>query len=137
MLKTCSTCREAKPLTAFVKSPVHRDGYHGVCKPCRNAQRKAKGRTETPEQQRRWNLKGQYGISIEDYDAMLAKQDGLCAICGTPADESTHGKLHVDHCHATGKVRGLLCSACNPALGLFRDEIERLQAAIRYLEETA
>ena len=65
---------------------------------------------------------------------MLGAQNGRCAICGRPETEA--GGLAVDHCHATGKVRGLLCTLCNTALGKFRDRTDILRAAIRYLETT-
>ena len=68
-----------------------------------------------------------YGISPEDYDAMLAKQGGLCAICLNAA------KLVVDHNHTTGRVRGLLCPECNQAIGLLRENRASLQNAITYL----
>ena len=67
---------------------------------------------------RRGQLKRQYGISPADYDALLAKQDGVCATCGKPSEET----LCVDHCHETGTIRGLLCRQCNFALGCFKDE---------------
>lgn len=81
------------------------------------------------------NHRKAYGIEPEEFDAMVAKQGGVCAICGLPPRGKGNGKhLHVDHCHVSGPVRGLLCSPCNTALGLFDDNSERLQAAIRYLE---
>ena len=70
-----------------------------------------------------------YGITLEDFDLMLTRQHGVCAICRTKPPE----RLSVDHCHATGKVRGLLCSKCNCGLGFFRDEPRRLRAAAKYL----
>jgi hypothetical protein len=79
-----------------------------------------------------------YGLSPAEYDAMLAAQAGLCAACGG-AETSLHPKtgkpkrLSVDHCHATGRVRGLLCKACNFAIGHAADDPERLIAAAEYL----
>ena len=74
-----------------------------------------------------------YGITIDDYNRMFAEQDGCCAICGIhqTKDKST---FCVDHCHATGKVRGLLCTKCNKALGLFHDNQDLLNKAIHYLQ---
>lgn len=76
-----------------------------------------------------------YGISIERYEQMLAEQNGACAICGSPdnGDKPTD-RFHVDHCHTTGIVRGLLCLSCNHGLGKFKDSVESLRSAIRYLE---
>ena len=75
-----------------------------------------------------------YGLSPEDVQALLAKQSGVCAICqGTMEGR----KLHIDHDHAKGKVRGLLCDLCNVGLGSFKDNPERLKAAIDYLSKHA
>ncbi len=74
-------------------------------------------------------LQRQYGISIEQFDAMVTTQGGTCAICKRPSTA-----LHVDHDHVVGSVRGLLCGQCNRAIGLFGDDSSRLSAAIRYLE---
>ncbi len=81
-------------------------------------------------QGRTW-LKYYYGISVEEYDALLARQNGKCAICREKPEGQT---LCVDHCHATGKIRGLLCRSCNVGLGNFRDDPRLLRAAIAYLE---
>ena len=72
-----------------------------------------------------------YGITIEDYNRILAEQKGLCAICGNVPTT----RFHVDHDHATGKVRGLLCVACNMALGLFKDNPRLLERSIEYLKK--
>lgn len=77
---------------------------------------------------RRSHLKKAYGITPEDYDAMLARQGGLCAICRNAA------KLVVDHNHVTGKVRGLLCPECNQAIGLLKENRESLRNAVVYLD---
>ena len=78
-----------------------------------------------------------YGITADEYNARLESQKGVCAICGTDSptttQEDTHKHLFVDHCHTSGAVRGLLCSSCNTGLGLFKDNPERLKAAIQYL----
>jgi len=76
-------------------------------------------------------LRKQYGIGLDEYERLAAEQNGLCAICGCPA---IGGKiLAVDHDHANGSVRGLLCLNCNNGLGRFKDSAERLEAAARYL----
>lgn len=76
---------------------------------------------------RHYHLLARYGVSAEQVEAMIAAQGGACAICGRPDPE------HVDHCHETGLVRGVLCFNCNGGLGQFGDDIERLHAAIAYL----
>ena len=77
-----------------------------------------------------------YGITLKDYMRMLQDQKGLCKICnGVGFKMAEHHKLQlvVDHCHSSGKVRGLLCHNCNRALGLLQDNVKSLQAAIDYL----
>lgn len=82
-------------------------------------------------------LKRKYGITQEDFELMLQDQDGRCKICGEPPtlENTKHGVLAVDHCHYTGKVRGLLCDLCNKGVGLLKDDVDRLKNAIKYLEE--
>lgn len=86
------------------------------------------------------HLKRKFNISIEDYNKMLTDQNGTCAICSLPETKKHHkGKvadLAVDHCHKSGKVRGLLCWTCNASLGKFKDSTELLQKAIDYLNKT-
>lgn len=81
------------------------------------------------------HLKRRYGLSQEDYDLILAEQNGRCAICGSEDPFDRWGKFHVDHDHLTGYVRGLLCSNCNIGLGQFKDNPMMLKQAIQYLEE--
>jgi hypothetical protein len=79
------------------------------------------------------SIKRAYGITSEQYDAMWRKQDGRCAICGEPERAR---RLGVDHCHVTGRVRGLLCRNCNSGLGHFRDRPSFISSAIQYLSST-
>jgi hypothetical protein len=87
---------------------------------------------------RKDNLRKKYGISISEYEALLAGQGGRCAICGSDHPKATlRGKpasWHVDHDHVTGNVRGLLCAKCNLGLGSFEDSPESLRAAALYIE---
>ena len=82
-----------------------------------------------------------YGITEMQYHSLHTKQHGLCAICGQPetykAKSGKIGRLAVDHDHATGAVRGLLCSRCNFGIGYFRDSIEKLEKAIAYIKRNA
>lgn len=80
---------------------------------------------------RRRKALAQYGMSLEDYDKMLRRQDGVCAICKKPPQNGRN--LHVDHCHKEGHVRGLLCFRCNYGLSFFSEEPDRLTRASRYL----
>ena len=81
-----------------------------------------------------------YGLTLEQYEAMVEYQDHKCKICGIPETENSLDKngnpkrLSIDHDHETGQIRGLLCNPCNTALGSFRDNVESLQRAILYLE---
>lgn len=76
-----------------------------------------------------------YGVTPEDWDKMYLEQDGCCKICGAH-QLSLSKRLSVDHCHNTGKVRGLLCMRCNAGLGNFKDDPDLLLVAINYLKET-
>jgi hypothetical protein len=80
-----------------------------------------------------------YGLSLEQYNVMLAAQQGVCKICCKPDDRTwkkgrQYAPLCVDHDHATGRVRGLLCNKCNVAIALLKDSIENLRRAMTYLE---
>ena len=100
----------------------------GRCKPChrknslkwqkkklsRVVSQHKKWRKKNPEKWKMYHFKAKYGITLVDYDAMLARQKGLCKLCNQLK------KLVVDHCHETGKVRGLLCIGCNAALGAYQ-----------------
>ncbi len=93
-------------------------------------------RRKHPKQAKHHHLTHTFGIGITDYEAMLEKQGGRCAICKREECRKFRGKvvgLSVDHCHVRGHIRGLLCQGCNTGLGLFRDDPALLSAAIRYL----
>ena len=78
-----------------------------------------------------------YGLTVEQYDEMLAAQNGVCALCGNPPNPNgvrAASKLHADHDHATGRVRDLLCNNCNNGIGRFRDNPALLRAAAEYIE---
>jgi hypothetical protein len=81
---------------------------------------------------RKQNLLKLYNFSIEQYDIMFEEQKGCCKICGKHQSELNQ-KLSIDHCHKTGKVRGLLCKHCNHGLGKFKDDVNLLKIAIDYL----
>jgi hypothetical protein len=177
-MRTCTVCRESKPLAEFSPFKYGRDGLKPACKPCSNERQRIyrarhtgkerkcadcgspftasssltycrpcrnrrdreyhrNRRLSDPEAARLAkkdkHLRHQYGITLAEYNDMLAAQGGGCAICG--AERSVDGRtLAVDHCHATGRVRGLLCARCNYALGLIDDRPELLRRAAVYLE---
>lgn len=130
-MKKCSRCKQNKSISEFGK------GRRAWCRKCTYVYQK-EWRKKNPRKAAKYNRMGHlrrtYGLSLEDYDEMLAKQDNRCAICGSenPGDNTKH--FHVDHRHSTGEVRGLLCGICNRGMGCFEDDIERLHAAIEYLE---
>lgn len=95
-------------------------------------------RWKTPKRQE-WifgkHLETTYGLSLSDYNTMLETQNYVCKICQQPQQEVSSAKrLVVDHCHQTGKVRGLLCSFCNSMLGYSKESTSTLEKAVRYLD---
>lgn len=128
-MKHCKKCDTTKPLSEFHNKAGRKDGKASTCKSCVND----RARKYDPAYNRNHKLKKTYGITSEEYDAMLEAQGGACAICGGTEGMSLDRHMAVDHCHATGKVRGILCSHCNRGLGFFKDNIETLKAAIKYL----
>jgi hypothetical protein len=87
------------------------------------------------KKKRKAHLKASFGMTPEDYDAILTAQKGVCAICGVDKPSAHRRHFYVDHCHTTGKIRGLLCSSCNTGLGHFKDNPGLLTTAISYLEK--
>jgi Recombination endonuclease VII len=123
-MKTCSKCRQEKPLSEFSLTPVGHP--RGSCKACRvNV-------NIGPDAQRR-RLKRDYGLTVDQYNELMRAQEGCCKICKSHYSDQHHGTLCVDHNHKTGQVRGLLCGSCNRALGLFGDDPALLTRAAFYL----
>lgn len=89
-------------------------------------------RKNNPDKLRDKHLRRNYGITLQQYNEMFEKQEGKCAICGTHQSEFKK-PLYVDHCHETGKIRGLLCDKCNHAIGLLKDSPNISQEASNYL----
>jgi hypothetical protein len=142
-MKTCSRCKQSKRKSEFHLRSTARDGHMSHCKSC-NALKARRWRKKNPERRReldkrydlkRWSafLKRKYGMTIDQYNAMLLGQRGLCAICGDARPGGRTNRMHVDHCHSTKIVRGLLCSRCNQMLGYAKDDPSRLIRAAFYL----
>lgn len=144
-LKTCTRCGKELPLSEFSLRHSVKKGLvpRSHCKSCASGDsisaQKAK-RENDPEsynlrlqQSRRQQIFKRYGITAEDVQEMLKQQGYSCAMCGTDIAE----KPHVDHDHATGKVRKLLCFHCNVGLGHFKDSVALLEIAIDYLRENS
>ncbi|MPZ36692.1 MAG: hypothetical protein GEU95_01295 [Rhizobiales bacterium] len=89
------------------------------------------------KRQRRHRIKRAYGITLEQWDALFDAQGRKCANPGCSVTDQPLPKWHVDHCHRTQAVRGILCYACNTALGLLGDDVQKLQGAIEYLRRFA
>lgn len=92
-------------------------------------------RAKNPGVQRARQLKEKYGLTVAEYEQMVALQSNCCAICFRMAGDKISKHLRIDHNHRTGAVRGLLCHQCNSALGMFQDCIPVLKNAINYLRE--
>lgn len=152
MEKECIKCKELKEEELFV--PVYNKEKQiirtrNTCKQCFNKQREEQRKknptenrinsnkerwkrnpsTVSPLHKRAYNLKKKYGMSLEDFDKIRQEQDAKCKIC------NQEKFLVVDHCHSSGRVRGLLCSSCNTAIGLLKDDVDILQKAINYLQK--
>ena len=96
----------------------------------KNEERKQKSRARRGHYRIKSRVQ-KYGMSLEEYDKILSDQGGKCACCGSKRDDD----LNIDHCHRTGRVRGLLCRDCNLGLGYFRDSVSVMERAIKYLEK--
>lgn len=131
--KLCTACGEVKAFDAFYAGN-DRDGLAEQCRRCTlERARKRNAEAHVRERARARKLAEKYGLTLDDYQGMLVEQCFRCRICGRPHDPK--GKqLVVDHCHATGVVRGLLCALCNSAIGYFEEDPTRMASAIAYLE---
>ncbi len=122
--KICSACKQESHVDHFNKLKASKSGFNSWCKQC------MKARINKGSEKNRY-LKRTYGIDLAQYEAMLKKQNGGCAICGK---KCTTGKsLAVDHCHKAGHVRGLLCGRCNRMIGLMEDDATIAENALNYL----
>jgi Recombination endonuclease VII len=117
-MKECNRCEQTKPLNEFHKNSRSPDKLHSICRTCKNAQAKERYHSPVTEARpvghdhRANHLRRTYGITLEQYNNLLEKQDYCCAVCGKHQNEEKK-RLSVDHNHATGEIRGLLCTMCN------------------------
>ncbi len=118
-LKFCAGCGQTKSVEKFYKRRSRPDGFATYCRTC-DIQKTGRSR-----------IKRKYGLAVAEYDDLLLKQHGRCAICKRLP--YTKKGLVVDHCHQTGAIRGILCSRCNSALGLLDDDPALLEQALEYL----
>lgn len=129
-IKRCPNCQEFKSLDSFFKDNSKPSKLSCYCKECG----KKRFRSD-PTTAKKAHYKKQYGITLEDYNTLFNNQNGHCAICNLHQSELSRA-LAVDHCHITGKIRGLLCSNCNTSLGLLKDSVLNFEKAIKYLTKT-
>lgn len=145
--KKCSACQTIKPLTEFGKNRTSADGFQYACKPCQVKSVTA-SRRKDPTSHRRssknWreanterhagnNLRWKYGVAHGTYERLFELQGGKCAICETTDPGARLDRFHLDHCHDTNVVRGLLCSRCNTGIGQLRHSVDLLLKAGDYL----
>ena len=131
--KICSKCNKEKPLSEYHKRSNRPCGVRSQCKQCyKDYPTKLKRRDNY---MREYDLFKSYKISLEEYEKMLKEQNNSCKICESHIDnlkDKRKKNFCVDHCHTTGKIRGLLCDSCNKAIGFFNDDISLLKKAILY-----
>ena len=130
--KICKYCKEiflSNNIRKIYCSPNCRSNFHRISNPQKhNEEARAYYKTLTKERRRHRSLMDNYGISLVEYNIMAKNQDYKCQIC------QINQKLHVDHDHGTGVVRGLLCNGCNRGLGFFSENTESLIMAAKYLQ---
>lgn len=132
--KRCPDCSVVKPISEYNKSKSKPDGLQAYCKPCSRARNNAhneKHRARVRHQRRMAHNKSRYGITPEEYEALLEKASAACMACGV-RDE----RLCIDHSHKDGRVRGILCWRCNLALGYALDNPDVLVGLANYLRNS-
>lgn len=130
----CLKCKAELPLEKFAPVGLHKQkrGYDSWCRLCRNENQRTWRRNHAEQvarSRRRVRIKEEYDLLENDYLNMLQKQNNKCLIC----KNDFIARPNIDHDHKTNQVRGLLCSACNVGLGMFKDNVEFLLSAINYL----
>lgn len=151
-MKKCSLCGIEQENDEFYKRNDREIGLSSQCRTCERARKigyakeyRVKNKEKVYAKERLWrlnnkdkvrniNLKRTYGITLSDYGKMLESQNNKCKICGELHDGSSREtSLHIDHCHSSNKIRGLICMHCNRGLGAFRDNLDYLASAMEYL----
>jgi hypothetical protein len=132
MIKACSCCYQFFGKEFFHPERRNVDGLNSACRQCRN-KKALQWQQNNPKSKRSTHLKSKFGITAEQFDEMLQLQNHCCAICMSPTPKG-RGTFHVDHCHETGKIRGILCHDCNTGIGKLGDSLESVKKAVSYLE---
>ena len=138
--KQCTTCLELKPLDEFVSAINTTTRKAASCKLCVNTKKLSLWHTDLifrekfKKQRKKSQLKLKYGLTIQEYENLLVVQNNKCKICSFEFNEEDSRTIpRVDHCHKTGKIRGLLCNNCNLGIGNFMDNPDHLIKASHYL----
>jgi hypothetical protein len=145
-MKRCSKCKIEKESSEFAKDNGKKDKLRSICKQCdgeryKQNEEKMKANSKiyyqnnyknNPEKRKSKSLKYNYNMTWEIYNQMLIKQNNKCKICNNEFKNARD--THIDHCHTSLKVRGILCNNCNTAIGLFKEDVNNLKNAITYLE---
>lgn len=147
--KYCPGCEQNKPRSEYYTNKTTLHGLNVYCKACcykRHDKWRLANKDKAAEQARRWRanhpraakdygIRARYGLPLGSYEKLLTEQEGKCACCGS-SKPGGRGDFHVDHCHDTGKIRGLLCHGCNVSIGHFDHDTSLLEKAILYLNRT-
>ena len=141
----CTKCKKDKEVSEFRKRISLKRGYQSWCKECES---EASKKRYVPRPKRERNvydkkatlirmLKFRYNLTYEEFATKYQRQDGRCAICNEPKPLGSVKGLNVDHCHTSGKIRGLLCRKCNTGIGQLNDDVKILENAIKYLNKNS
>lgn len=128
----CPGCKKSKPKNQFDRNRSSSTGRSTYCKSCSAKRRKETYNRDGGASWRDYRYRKLYGITFEQYSRILKRQRGVCAICKRKVKTR---KLALDHCHKTGKVRGVLCTRCNSMIAFAEDNPLILESAIRYLQK--
>jgi hypothetical protein len=141
--KTCKSCKQPKPVDDFYTDVRVKDGHVARCKPCHNAMAMKRYGKLPPEMKKIRMARARfakYGMTLEEAEAMAAEQNGGCYLCGNEQGIRNRGReksgasgLTMDHDHATGKPRRLLCSECNMTIGTAKDDPDLLERMAEYV----
>lgn len=151
--KQCSKCKQMKLYEEFHHDKNRKDNYAYWCKACANACNPEKERRYKDRRKQLWHSKPNdhpsklkkyasnrlrrrafvYGITLDEFASLLASQGGACPICGVKFESLPSQNIHLDHCHVTNRIRGILCNKCNVLLGFAGDEPTRLLRAAAYI----
>lgn len=134
-MKTCIQCKLEKDQSCFYKRSASPDKLSYRCRDCDKAKRNSYNKEKGPDHFRKYTIirtARLAGVTVEFIEQAMKDQGYRCKICNVHQDELSKS-LCIDHCHTTGKFRGMLCGKCNAGLGYFKDSVSSLRSAIEYL----